>query len=54
DARAAAYLAGEALSADAENGWARVEWRGMPLGWGKVSQGTLKNHLPKGLRRTIH
>ena len=54
DARAAAYLAGEALSADAENGWTRVAWRGMPLGWGKVSQGTLKNHLPKGLRRTIH
>ncbi|MBO4298711.1 MAG: hypothetical protein J5998_07910, partial [Clostridia bacterium] len=24
--------------------------RGMPLGWGKASGGSLKNHIPKGLR----
>ncbi len=54
DARAAAWLAGEALPLeDAEQGWTLATWRGMPLGWGKLSDGVLKNHLPKGLRRTI-
>lgn len=54
DARAIAWLAGEALPlADAERGWTLATWRSMPLGWGKFSDGVLKNHLPKGLRRTI-
>lgn len=51
DALAAAFLAGEAVSAGGEKGWTLALWRGMPLGWGKVSEGVLKNHLPKGLRR---
>jgi len=50
DLAARAYLAGEALPADAPDGWTHVSWRGFPLGFGKMSQGTLKNHLPKGLR----
>ncbi len=32
------------------SGWALVTHRALPLGWGKAVQGTLKNHLPKGLR----
>lgn len=47
---AVAFLRGEALPADAPDGWTHVSWRGFPLGFGKMSQGTLKNHLPKGLR----
>ena len=54
DARAAAYLAGEALPFDGPEGWTLALWRDMPLGWGKVSQGLLKNHLPKGLRKAVH
>ena len=49
---AASYLAGNPLPTDGESGWTLATWQNMPLGWGKVSQGTLKNHLPKGLRRT--
>ncbi len=50
DEAAHAYLRGEALTLDAPDGWSHVSWRGFPLGFGKMSQGTLKNHLPKGLR----
>ena len=46
-----AWLRGEALPCDSERGWTLALHRGMPLGWGKVSEGMLKNHLPKGLRR---
>jgi len=49
---ALAWLRGEALPFDGERGWTLVLHRGLPLGWGKVSEGTLKNHLPKGLRRS--
>ena len=54
DGQAAAYLSGEALAAPGEGGWSLVTWRGLPLGWGKRTDGLLKNHLPKGLRRAIH
>ena len=51
DARAEAYLRGEPLPSEGEKGWTLALWRGMPLGWGKRTDGVLKNHLPKGLRR---
>ena len=51
DAAARAFLRGEAVPLDGEKGWTLALWRGMPLGWGKASEGMLKNHLPKGLRR---
>ena len=51
DAQALAFLRGEALHAAGDRGWTLVAWRGLPLGWGKAVDGTLKNHLPKGLRR---
>lgn len=51
EAQARAWLRGEALPLDGADGWTLVTHRGLPLGWGKRSGGTLKNHLPKGLRR---
>lgn len=50
-ARLGAFLAGEALPLDTPGeGYTAVCWRGYPLGFGKLTGGTLKNHLPKGLR----
>ena len=43
-------LSGRDVAFDAPDGWTHVSWRGFPLGFGKMSQGVLKNHLPKGLR----
>ena len=54
DAQAVRYLSGEAIETGAENGWTLAVWRGMALGWGKVSGGIFKNHLPKGLRISLH
>ena len=51
EAAARAWLRGEAVPCDGEKGWTLALYRSMPLGWGKVSDGMLKNHLPKGLRR---
>ena len=51
DDQARAWLRGEAIELDGEKGWTLVLYHGMPLGWGKRSGSTLKNHLPKGLRR---
>ena len=47
----AAYLRGEEIAVDpALRGWCVVTYNGAPLGGGKASGGTLKNHYPKGLR----
>jgi NOL1/NOP2/fmu family ribosome biogenesis protein len=47
-----AYLKGETIRAkDGTSGWTLVSVEGYPLGWGKASEGQLKNHFPKGLRR---
>ena len=43
------YLRGETLQADAD-GWCVVCVEEFPLGLGKAVGGTVKNHLPKGLR----
>lgn len=49
EATALKYLRG--LTFDCEGkGWRLVTHRGFPLGWCKVSDGTAKNKLPKGLR----
>ncbi len=47
---AKAYLRGETLASDAQNGWCVVCVEEYPLGLGKAVNGTVKNHLPKGLR----
>lgn len=45
------YLHGETLEYEIENGWCLVCLEGYPLGLGKAVNGTIKNHLPKGLRK---
>ena len=50
--QAARYFAGETLPASLPNGWCAVTYGGYALGLAKSAGGVLKNHLPKGLRRT--
>jgi NOL1/NOP2/fmu family ribosome biogenesis protein len=51
-----AYLSGESFPTNCEAGWTVItiqrqnDSRKFPLGWGKSSQGILKNAYPKGLR----
>lgn len=49
EAAAVAFLRGEVIPAT-EKGWRIVTYLGLPLGWGKASDGVMKNHYPKGLR----
>ena len=52
DARVGKYLRGETFDCENNgNGWCLVCVEGLPLGLGKAVNGTLKNHLPKGLRK---
>lgn len=54
EAGALCYLRGETLPCGEEmKGFYSVCCGGMPLGWGKASDGQMKNHYPKGLRRTL-
>ncbi|MCR4649021.1 MAG: RsmF rRNA methyltransferase first C-terminal domain-containing protein [Lachnospiraceae bacterium] len=41
---------GEELRKDLPNGWTLMLVNGVSLGWGKVANGAIKNHYPKGLR----
>lgn len=46
-----AFLAGETVPCDGSlRGYTAVCCQGYPVGFGKASDGMLKNHLPKGLR----
>ena len=45
------YLRGETVECQYDSGWTLVTVNGISLGWGKASNGILKNHYPKGLRR---
>lgn len=45
------YQAGEVLSAEGVKGFVLPTLHGLALGFGKVSDGMMKNHYPKGLRR---
>ncbi|MDO4288946.1 MAG: RsmF rRNA methyltransferase first C-terminal domain-containing protein [Eubacterium sp.] len=44
------YLKGEPLTGVELKGWTLVCFKDWPLGFGKASQGMIKNHFPKGLR----
>ena len=53
-AQAARYQAGETIPMlDAPRGFVLPTLAGLALGWGKVSDGVMKNHYPKGLRRSV-
>lgn len=43
------YLMGDTLDCD-KKGWCAVTVNGFSIGWGKASNGVLKNHFPKHLR----
>ncbi len=48
---ARSYLHGEVIPCRDEKGWYIITNGGFPLGWGKASNGMMKNHYPKGLRK---
>ncbi|MDO4742594.1 MAG: RsmB/NOP family class I SAM-dependent RNA methyltransferase [bacterium] len=50
DIRVRKFLHGEEISCDIDKGYTAVCIDSIPLGFGKVSNGVLKNHYPKGLR----
>ncbi len=51
DERVVKFLHGEEILCDGSlKGYTQVKICGVPLGFGKASNGTLKNHYPKGLR----
>lgn len=52
DSRLAAFLHGEPVEApiNCSKGYASVKAQGFVTGFGKISDGILKNHYPKGLR----
>lgn len=54
DERINKYLSGEEIECfDFEGGgWCCVCYHGVPLGGGKASSGVIKNHYPKGLRKS--
>lgn len=43
------FYRGETFACD-KTGWTAVTYKGYPIGWGKASEGILKNHFPKYLR----
>ncbi len=50
---AAAYLRGESIACGEERGWMVLSYAGYALGFGKASGGQIKNHYPKGLRKSL-
>ena len=52
DEKIALYVKGEAISHSGEKGYGAVLYQGTyPVGWYKLSDGVLKNHYPKYLRK---
>lgn len=43
------FFRGETIVGE-QKGWTAVLYRGYPIGWGKGSEGMIKNHFPKYLR----
>ena len=50
---ARAYLRGESVACQEERGWILLVYEGYPLGFGKATGGQIKNHYPKGLRKSL-
>lgn len=50
---AASYIEGNTMPApDGWKGWCLITTNGLSLGWGKAAVGVIKNHYPKGLRKS--
>lgn len=47
------YVNGETFTHEGDKGWYLVTVDGYSIGWGKLAGGVMKNHYPKGLRKTI-
>lgn len=47
------YISGETFNLEGENGWYLILTDGCSVGWGKLTNGIMKNHYPKGLRKRI-
>ncbi len=45
------YLSGGTFSYEGDRDWYLITVDGYSTGWGKLTQGTMKNHYPKGLRK---
>lgn len=52
ESSALGYFSGDVTESSGK-GWVIVCCHGVPLGWGKISDGKIKNHLPKGLRKCL-
>lgn len=50
DSKILDYLRGNTIETGKSRGWVLVCVEGIGIGWGKESNGILKNHYPKGLR----
>lgn len=53
DRMAKAFINGETFSAQGEKGWYLVCVEGFSMGFGKLAGGIMKNHYPKGLRKSL-
>jgi len=49
---AAAFISGQTFPVEGEKGWYLITVDGYSLGWGKAAGGIMKNHYPKGLRKS--
>lgn len=45
------YLKGESFEANSPNGFTLITYKNFSIGFAKISNNTLKNHYPKGLRK---
>lgn len=52
DPRVGEYLNGQTFPAEGPKGWYLICVDGISLGWGKLAGGIMKNHYPKGLRKS--
>lgn len=53
--QAMAFVRGESVNcsnAKTPNGWCQANWNSCPIAWGKKTNNTIKNHLPKVLRNS--
>lgn len=46
------YLNGQTFPVSDKTGWCLIEADGFSIGWGKAAGGIMKNHYPKGLRKS--